>query len=116
MTKFEKRLAKVEKIDKEIDKRTRKLAKVQNNLGMMYYHGEGIKQNDAEALRWFTKAAEQGDAEAQTNLGVMYLKGEGVKQDDAEALRWFTKAAEQGDAEAQYWVDRVIKEMESKND
>src|SRR5260370_40955562 len=28
----------------------------------------------AEAVKWFRKAAEQGDAEAQNNLGAMYAK------------------------------------------
>ena len=38
-------------------------------------------QDKVKAVYWFTKAAEQGDAEAQYNLGVMYNKGEGIAQD-----------------------------------
>ena len=68
----------------------------------LYYNGYGVHQDYAEALRWFRKATEQGDADAQFNLGVMYDNGQGVRQDDAEAFRWFRKAAEQGHAEAQY--------------
>jgi uncharacterized protein len=56
----------------------------------------------AEAVKWFRKAAEQGDAIAQYNLALMYRDGEGVTQDDAEAVKWFRKAAEQGVANAQY--------------
>jgi TPR repeat protein len=56
----------------------------------------------AEAVKWWRKAAEQGNAQAQHNLGLMYDKGEGVTQDYAEAAKWFRKAAEQGDVEAQY--------------
>ena len=73
----------------------------QNNLGVMYQNGEGVPQDDAEAVRWYRLAAEQGDADAQNNLGVMYQNGEGVPQDDAEAVRWYRLAAEQGDAWAQ---------------
>ena len=54
-----------------------------------------------EALRWFRKAAEQGDAEAQHYLGFMYEEGRGVAQDGREAVRWYHKAAEQGLAAAQ---------------
>ena len=49
----------------------------------------------------YTKAAEQGDAEAQYNLGVCYEKGEGVPQNYEEAAKWYMKAAEQGHANAQ---------------
>jgi len=60
-----------------------------------------VKQDYAEAVRWYRKAAEQGHALAQCNLGVMYDKGRGVKQDHAEAVRWYRKAAEKGHAHAQ---------------
>ena len=69
-------------------------------LGTMYYIGDGVPQDDAEAGVWFHKAAEQGDADAQLTIGLMYANGRGVPQDDAEAVAWFHKAAEQGDAEA----------------
>ena len=46
----------------------------------MYATGEGVPQDDAEAVRWFRLAAEQGDARAQFNLGVRYDTGEGVPQ------------------------------------
>ena len=58
-------------------------------------------QDYHEAVRWYRKAAEQGDASAQTNLGFMYAEGHGVAQNYAEAVRWYRKAAEQGSAIAQ---------------
>jgi TPR repeat protein len=76
-------------------------AAAQTNLGYMYEFGEGVSQDDAEAVRWYRLAAEQGDAAAQKNLGYMYEKGQGVLQDYAEAVRWFRLAAEQGYAMAQ---------------
>ncbi len=68
----------------------------------MYRQGRGVPQDDAEAVRWYRLAAEQGHASAQYNLGVMYADGRGVPQDDVEAVRWFQLAAEQGYAGAQY--------------
>jgi uncharacterized protein len=58
----------------------------------------------ADAVKWYRKAAEQGDAVAQYYLGLMYLNGKGVPEDDAEAVKWFRKAAEQGNAKAQYYL------------
>ena len=37
--------------------------------------------NFGEALQLFTKAAEQGDAEAQFYLGLMHYNGDGLPQD-----------------------------------
>ena len=44
-------------------------ADAQNNLGWRYGNGEGVPQDDAEAVAWFRLAAEQGHADAQNNLG-----------------------------------------------
>ena len=73
----------------------------QLNLGRLYDKGEGVSEDDAEAVHWLRKAAEQGLAEAQNYLGYMYNRGEGVTQDHEEAVHWFRKAAEQGLAKAQ---------------
>ena len=74
----------------------------ENNLGFMYSNGRGVPQDDAEAVRWYRLAAEQGEAGAQVQPRVcMYSNGRGVSQDDAEAVRWFRLAAEQGKAGAQ---------------
>ena len=67
----------------------------------MYSTGRGVAQDYAEAMKWYRKAADQGEAHAQTNLGYMYAQGHGVSKDDAEAVLWYRKAAEQGHARAQ---------------
>ena len=66
-------------------------------LGGMYADGRGVLKDDAEAVRWYRLAADQGLAVAQNSLGFMYANGEGVLKDDAEAVRWFRLAADQGD-------------------
>ena len=71
--------------------------------GVNYYYGRnGFEQNDIEAVKWYRKSAEQGNARAQFNLGLMYKYGLGVEQDYAEAVTWYRKAAEQGHAKAQF--------------
>jgi uncharacterized protein len=71
-------------------------ATAQALLGFMFGHGQGLQQDDVEALRWYRKAAEQGDAGAQSNLGLLYVQGRGTPQDFGEAVKWFRKSADQG--------------------
>ena len=61
----------------------------------MYTEGQGVPQDYAEAMRWYSLAADQGLATAQVNLGVMYGTGRGVPQDDVEAHVWYNLAAAQ---------------------
>jgi TPR repeat protein len=68
----------------------------------MYELGQGTPQDFAEALLWYRKAADSGNAKAQVGLGSLYYDGRGVPQDRAEAARWYRLAAEQGMARAEY--------------
>jgi hypothetical protein len=77
----------------------------------MYDNGEGVPENDAEAVRWFRKAADQGHDNAQSNLGIMYADGNGVPENDAEAVKWFRKAADQGRADAPTNLDILKPKM-----
>ena len=83
-------------------------------LGRAFWDGRGVRENDAEAIKWFRKSAEQGCAPAQFELGMDYggreildgLFGSGPRQDLAEAVRWFRKVADKavdaGDRESQF--------------
>ena len=77
----------------------------QVELGMLYCFGNlasvGVKQDKAQAVKWFQKAAEQGNASGQLMLGSCYAGGIGVKKNVPEAIKWIRKAAEQDLAEAQ---------------
>ena len=57
----------------------------------MYESGAGVL-NDAEAMRWFRLAAEQGHTGAQNRLGFMYAFGEGVLKDPVLVHMWYTVA------------------------
>ena len=65
-------------------------------LGLMYEFGDGVLKDDAEAVKWYHRAAEQGHNSAIYKLGFRYMYGEGVLKDDVEAVKWFRKAAEHG--------------------
>ena len=69
------------------------VARAQNNLGVMYENGKGVRQDFNEALRWYRLAAEQGYAGAWNNLGLIYALGRGVPRDPLLAYMWFDLAA-----------------------
>jgi TPR repeat protein len=56
-------------------------AKARFNIGSMYENGVGVRQDYAEAAKWYRKAAEQGDVEAARILGLAYYLGKWVPQD-----------------------------------
>ena len=57
-----------------------------------------------EAVKWYRKAAEQGDDVAQCRLGLCYVEGEGVEKNLAESIKWFAKAANQDNGAAQLFL------------
>jgi TPR repeat protein len=79
-------------------------ASAELSLAQAYEDGNGVPQNDEQAVTWYRKAADQGNAGAQNNLGVMYRMGRGVPRDKEEALKWYRKAARQKDGNAMFNV------------
>ena len=71
-------------------------------LGRSCLKNLGTEQeiDEAEAVRWFREAAEQGHAGAEYHLGLAYRDGCGVTKNDDEAKNWLQEAAEQGNREA----------------
>ncbi|KAF9122861.1 hypothetical protein BGW39_009454 [Mortierella sp. 14UC] len=79
----------------------------QFKLGHCYEYGALTCPVDPRrSIAWYTRAAEQGDAESELGLSGWYLTGaEGVlKQSDTEAYLWARKAADKGLARAEYAV------------
>lgn len=89
--------------------------KAQEILGEAFANGtNGHPRDDSQAVYWFRKAAEQGNADAQNNLGAAYAAGRGgLEKDDSQAMFWYQKAAQQGCVAAQYNLGATY-EMYSK--
>ena len=83
----------------------------QYNLGYMYELGQGVLQDDAEAVRLYRLAAEQGDASAQINLGYMYAYGKGVLQDNVTAHMWYNICAANGNELGGTFRDSIAEGM-----
>ncbi|MFX8637285.1 sel1 repeat family protein, partial [Acinetobacter baumannii] len=65
-----------------------------HNLALYEFNGEGGAKDQADASRWFRKAAEQGVVDSQYNLARLYDNGGyGVPQNKAEAYKWYLVAA-----------------------
>jgi len=69
-------------------------------LGEMFYYGEGIEQNLAEAMKWYLLSAEQEDPDAAFAIGFMYENGEGVAQSVEAAIEWYEKGIGLGSEDA----------------
>jgi len=80
MTRIEELVLQRKAIDAEIEAEYKKEreaaargeAEAQFNLGMIYYKGQGVPQNFAEAFSAFKLASEQGETQAQFYVGLMY--------------------------------------------
>ncbi|MBL0942475.1 MAG: SEL1-like repeat protein [Alphaproteobacteria bacterium] len=68
------------------------------NLGMSYYHGQGVEKDEGKARELFEQAEEKGvkDGWMFNLLGVIYLEGKVVRQDYEKANAYYQKAIEEG--------------------
>jgi TPR repeat protein len=55
--------------------------------------GIGAREDDYEALAWYRRAAEQGNADAQYALGTLHAETKSSLRDPVEACRWLTIAS-----------------------
>ena len=69
--------------------------------------GHGVDKDEAKAVEWYTKAAEQGDKDAQYALALCYQNGTGIAKDEAQAKDWLTKAVEQGHEPAKEALEKM---------
>ena len=63
-------------------------------VGNIYDYGQGVPQDDVQALQWYLMAAERGNTKGQYQAGVLYYRSQGVPQDLIESYRWLALAAE----------------------
>lgn len=75
-------------------------AKAQFKLGWMFEYGQGVIHDDNEAVKWYTKSANNGYILANCKLASLLLQGKGVAKKEVEAFKWYLKAAKKGNAGA----------------
>jgi TPR repeat protein len=75
-------------------------AHAMTRVGFLYDRGYAVRQDYAEAVRWYQRGVRAGDVQAMAYLGGMYADGAGVPVDYSQALSLFHKAADQGEPTA----------------
>ncbi len=80
-------------------------------MGVRYHDGEGVPQDDTQAVRWFQRAAEQGNVAAQGALGAYYWRGRGVPADLSKAYFWSAIAMAQGDEISKSRLEGLASQM-----
>jgi uncharacterized protein len=66
------------------------------NLGYLYARGQGVRANQAEALRLYELSAKAGSSEGMNALGFKYRYGTGVSIDAKRAAYWFCEGVLRG--------------------
>lgn len=69
-------------------------------LAGMYFRGDVVSQNDAEAFRWYRKAADQNHPDAAWRAGIMLGIGIGTEKDPVSGLQLVEKAIDLGSKKA----------------
>src|SRR5436190_10298870 len=61
-----------------------------------YFSGSGVKQDHAQARKFYEMAAKQKDLDSARRLGEMYSRGDGGKKDTKKALEIWTASEKAG--------------------
>jgi len=86
-------------------------AEAQFQMGVRYHNGEGVPQDDAQAVQWFLRSAEQGHVDAQSHLGAYYWAGRGVPEDLSQAYIWSDIALAGGDENSRSRLQGLASQM-----
>ncbi|GGC00750.1 tetratricopeptide repeat protein [Pseudoduganella buxea] len=64
-----------------------------HSVGFHYATGRDVRQDYAQAMTWFQRAALSGQHNSIYSLGIMYRLGQGVDVDMIQAAAWYAPAA-----------------------
>ncbi len=73
-------------------------------IGDCYFYGYGVTKNHSSAITYYTKAWENGNADAGTDIGWIYSFGEIENHNDMTAAKWFQRASDKGSAHGTYFL------------
>ncbi len=84
-------------------------------LGVAFYTGEGVAEDEKKAVELFELAAEKNHQAAAYMLGDCLLDGIGVDVDRGSALEWLVRASELGHRGARSRVMAVLEKKEGED-
>ena len=76
-----------------------------------YHIGAGVTKDYAEAVKWYRKAADQGDARGQSELGNCYASGQGVTEEKETGYMWYLLAEARGIDHARQVIEYIEKKL-----
>jgi TPR repeat protein len=76
-------------------------------LGFCYANGRGVKQDDAEARKFFEQAANQGSIAGKANLGLFLIHGRGGEKEVKRGVSLMEEAANAGNLESHTFLGQV---------
>lgn len=79
----------------------------QLKLAVKYSTGEGVVKDQAEASRWYLRAAEAGDVQAMYEVSLRHRHGYGLAKNTANSNVWRQRAAVGGHPAAAYEMART---------
>ncbi len=79
--------------------------------GTVIPSGESVLKDYKEAVKWWSKAADQGNSRAQFLLGWMYASGTGVLKDYVTAYAWWSLGEFNGDEGGNERRDKIAEKM-----
>ncbi len=88
---------------------TRGHVKAAVTMGDALLLGNGVAQSQADAIRWYQKAAESGSPTAYIRLGDLHA-GHSSRMEAPRALEWYRKAAEANSAIAMVRLGKMFNE------
>ncbi|MBC8592023.1 SEL1-like repeat protein [Oscillospiraceae bacterium N12] len=77
-------------------------------IGICYEMGIGVEENETEAFRYYTLAADGGNTMGMYRTALCYYNGVGVKQNLQEAFRWFNDAAGRENIHSYYYMGKML--------
>lgn len=85
-------------------------------VGFFHHNGFGVKRDDAEAAKWFRRAADRNHPLAQFYMGKLSEQGKGVEKDPVAAYMWYalsvkSSANERDAAYTQKEINRLERKM-----
>lgn len=75
---------------------------ISEGLGLCYEYGLGVEENETEAFKYYTLAANDNYTAAKYRLGLCYRYGRGTTENLTDAYRWLSDAGQNGNFNAQY--------------
>ena|ERR1039458_6237251 len=80
-----------------------------------FLRGEAVYEGKdySQAMKFFQKAAEKGNAYAEFYIGVEYEMGQGVSMDYPVALNWYQKSLAHGCKDARVRIEVLKQKMAS---